>query len=127
MCQEQHRVFQMFFQCFIEELLEPEFDFNRALAFRATDPSVMVQSADPVGPGNLESFGYQRTRVGLIVAAWGSLAVRYRPRVNWQTTIRKTLEAIGKPVQCLGVNADGEPKHPLYLKSTAERNEWLHR
>lgn len=87
--------------------------------FRATKPIDMVQFDDPVGPGNDEAFGYFRTRVGLIVAAWGSLPVRWRPRVQWQTRIAH-VAGLCRPLHCLGMNADREPKHPLYIKGTQQ-------
>lgn len=90
-------------------------------AFRATKPFDMVQSADPVGPGNDEAFGYYRTRVGLIVAAWGALEVRYRPRVNWKSRIDQVLHCLWEPVYCLGTTKGGEPRHPLYVKGDTER------
>lgn len=90
-------------------------------AFRATDPAAMVQAADPVGPANDEAFGWYRTRVGVVLAAWGSLATRYRPRVQWQSRIARVRECIGKPLFCLGTTADGSPRHPLYVAKTVER------
>lgn len=90
-------------------------------AFRATKPKDMVLADDSFGPGNLEAMSYYRTRVGLVVAAWGKLEPRYRVRVNWTTTIRQVSEAIAKPMYCLGRNQDGTPKHPLYVKGDKER------
>lgn len=90
-------------------------------AFRATKPTDMIVAADSLGPGNLEAFGYYRSRVGLIVAAWGALDKRYRSRVKWQETIDQVLYAISQPVYCLGRTADGSPRHPLYVRGDVER------
>jgi hypothetical protein len=95
-------------------------------AYRATLPKEMVAADDPLGPGNLEAFGYYRSHVGLIVAAWGTLSPRYRPRVKWQSTIDQVLHAIGQPVYCLGRTADGSPRHPLYLPRGTERELYWH-
>jgi hypothetical protein len=81
-------------------------------AFVSTDPRVMVHSPEPIGPGNDESFGYYRSHVGLIVAAWGNIEVRYRPRIGWQSRIKAVLELISRPVYCLGKTQDGSPRHP---------------
>jgi hypothetical protein len=97
-------------------------------AYRATQPKDMVLTeCCPVGPGNDEAFGYYRTHVGLIVAAWGSLETRYRPRVSWQTRIATVVRACGCPLYCLGMNQDGEPKHPLYVPYQSQLQEWSRR
>lgn len=91
-----------------------------AFAFRATDPKDMKAAIDPIGPGNDEAFGYRRTQVGLIVAAWGA----YCPLVRAECIH----EALGyRPVMCLGVNKDGTPKHPLYLKATTKPQPFMQR
>lgn len=81
-------------------------------AFRATNPRDMKAAADPVGPANDEAFGYRRTQVGLIVAAWGT----YCPPERAHTVCR----AIGKPIHCLGRTKDGSPRHPLYLRADSK-------
>lgn len=80
-----------------------------AFAFRATDPKDMKAASDPVGPANDEAFGYRRTQVGLIVAAWG---VHCPPEREIAVC-----RAIGKQIHCLGRTKDGRPKHPLYLRA----------
>jgi hypothetical protein len=93
-------------------------------AFRATDPKAMVHSADPVGPGNDEAFGYYRSRCGLIVAAWGSLETRYRPRVQWQSRITRVAQEAGATLHCLGTTKDGSPRHPLYVSGSTQLVPW---
>jgi hypothetical protein len=90
-------------------------------AFRATYPEDMVAAADPLGPGNLEAFGYHRSRVGLIVACWGSITTRHRPYLKWQSTISSVLASIAGPVYCLGKTADGSPRHPSRLGYDTKR------
>lgn len=96
-------------------------------AFRATKPENMVAADDPMGPKNLEAFGYYRSRVGKIVVAWGSLKVQYRPRVKWKSTIAAVVDAVAQPVYCFGTNQDGEPKHPLYLGQNTPLEIWKQR
>jgi hypothetical protein len=94
-------------------------------AFAATYPIDMVQSEDPIGPGNDEAFGYYRSRVGLIVACWGSLEVRYRPRVQWHTRIQRVMDCVAAPVDCLGTTQDASPRHPSRLAyATAREPFW---
>lgn len=91
-------------------------------AYRATYPSDMHKAADPVGPGNDEAFGYYRTRVGLIVAAWGAGGSdRVKRQIGWQRRIDAALSALAQPVYCLGRTQDGSPKHPSRLGYATER------
>jgi len=80
-----------------------------AYAFRATNPKVMKAAADPVGPGNDEAFGYRRSQVGMIVAAWGAHCPAERERAVCQ--------AVGRTIHCLGKTKSGRPRHPLYLRA----------
>ena len=83
-----------------------------AYAFRATKPKDMQAALDPVGPGNDEAFGYRRTQVGLVVAAWGSHCS--------ETRERQICHAISKTIHCLGRTKAGRPKHPLYLRADTQ-------
>ena len=91
-----------------------------AYAFRATQPADMKAASDPIGPANDEAFGYRRTQVGLIVAAWGTHCDQQRAE--------QVHQALGfKPVMCLGTNKDGSPKHPLYLKASTKPQPFMQR
>lgn len=83
-----------------------------AFAFRATDPKVMKAATDPIGPDNDEAFGYRRTQVGMIVAAWGA----HCPADREDAVCR----AIGRTIHCLGRTKAGRPKHPLYLRADTQ-------
>lgn len=80
-----------------------------AFAFCATDPKVMAAAEDPVGPGNDEAFGYRRSQVGLIVAAWGAHCPVERER--------RVCQVVGQTIHCLGRTKAGRPRHPLYLRA----------
>jgi hypothetical protein len=84
-------------------------------AFRATDPMAMIASRDPVGPGNDEELSYCANNVGLIVACWGNVATKYRPRLSWQSRIDRVLNCIQRPVKCFGVTQGGSARHPSRL------------
>jgi hypothetical protein len=83
-----------------------------AFAFRATDPKVMKAEPEPVGPGNDRAFRTHRTRVGLIIAAWGTHCVLEREQ--------RICKVIDRPIHCLGQTKAGRPKHPLYLRADTE-------
>lgn len=82
-------------------------------AYRATDPAVMKAAADPVGPGADEALARFANRSGLVVCAWGAHATPERAAA--------VLALLEVPTVCLGLNANGSPKHPLYLRRDAER------
>ena len=89
-------------------------------AFRATQPADMKAASDPIGPANDEAFGYRRSQVGLIVAAWGTHCSQERAG--------QVHQALGfRPVMCLGTNKDGTPKHPLYLKASTKPQPFMQR
>lgn len=88
-------------------------------AWRATNPNDLP--ADPlmaVGPYNAEQLTWICQRAETIVAAWGR-----RPLSPYASTLAAR---IGKRpnVRCFGTNADGSPKHPLYLKATTPLQPW---
>lgn len=83
-----------------------------AFAFRATDPKDMKAEPQPVGPGNDRAFRTHRTRVGMIIAAWGThCAVEREQRI---------CKVINRPIHCLGQTKAGRPKHPLYLRADTQ-------
>lgn len=86
-------------------------------AYCATDPGEMVRASDPVGPGNDEALAYYRSRVGLIVGAWGdAVPLRFRPVVRFKSRIKEVMDCLGgQPIHCLGRTQSGEPRHPSRL------------
>jgi hypothetical protein len=92
-------------------------DVMNLFAFRATDPQVMKRSADPVGPDNYRYLVEAIATAPMIVCAWGGHADARR------VSHFKELAA-GRELLCLGVNRDGSPKHPLYVRSTAHLIPW---
>lgn len=90
---------------------------RNVLAYRATDPKVVVAAArdgaDVVGPAN-DAYLARREGIELVVVGWGAfgLVAARAPRV---------VELLGrKDLYCLGRNRDGSPRHPLYLPASAE-------
>ena len=69
-------------------------------------------------PDDVRAANFRMTRAAasaadLVVAAWGRDG-------HWVGRDRAMLELLsGIPLQCLGRTADGQPKHPLYLKNDA--------
>jgi hypothetical protein len=91
-------------------------------AYRATDPMVMISADDPIGPGNDDAFGCYGSNAGLVIAAWGSsVPTRHRQSLRWQTRISEVLNCIKRPVYCLGVTRNGNPRHPSRLSYATKR------
>jgi hypothetical protein len=76
-------------------------------AFRSTDPSGLLDHADPVGPDNDAHLLAAARSAALVVASWGnhgSLLDRSR-----------SVRAMLPDLHGLRINKSGEPAHPLYL------------
>ena len=105
--------------------------FLNPWAGRATSPTDLWKMADPIGPNNdwhlLETLDQIRESGGFVVAAWGRInppaAMRGQARRRLDD-IREMIRTASVPLFCLGVNADGSPKHPLYVRGDAPLVPW---
>lgn len=88
-------------------------------AWRSTDPHILAAIADPVGEKNDWWIREVAGRAAIVVVAWGNWGA-VNGRGTW--VFHKLLA--GRPVYCLGVNANGHPKHPLYLRADAVLQEF---
>jgi len=77
-------------------------------AYRSTDPSALRTAVDPIGPENNAHITVAAVGASLVIAAWGD-GGRLGGRDG------DVLRRLGGPVQCLGVTAHGNPRHPLYV------------
>jgi len=81
-------------------------------AIRATNPKVMLNDPEPIGPDN----DYWLRTVGrvaaIIVAAWGTHG-RHMDR-------GKAVLHLFSDVHCLKLTKDGIPGHPLYLRADSQ-------
>lgn len=80
-------------------------------AYRATKPEALKAVADPIGPDHAVHFMGALHASALVVAAWG--ACKHAKIDHVKHILTNTL------VHCLGVTANGSPKHPLYVKGSA--------
>ncbi len=105
--------------------------FLNPWAGRATSPADLWRMPDPIGPTNDEHIREALSAIqasgGIVIAAWG----RVNPPAIVRTSARRRLDAVremiraaGVPLFCLGVNADGSPKHPLYVRGDAPLIPW---
>lgn len=89
-------------------------------AYRATSPAALDEAADPVGPHNDDWIDRLATAATRIVCAWGADVgpIAYRAE---QVTDR--LSGFCE-LEALGLAANGEPRHPLYVRGDAELIEF---
>lgn len=85
-------------------------------ALRATDPAELRAVDDALDSENIRVLLAEATAHDRIVFAWGGGLKHAKGKV-W---IAEYAARIFHDAQCFGVNADGTPKHPLYLKYETE-------
>jgi len=84
-------------------------------ALRSTDPHKMQLHDDPVGPMN-DKYIATETIMADTVLAWGC----HGKWCNRGEEVVRLLEATSAKMMCFGKNADGSPKHPLYLRNDTQ-------
>lgn len=84
-------------------------DVVNAFAYRVTESAVLKAVADPVGRETDKFVSEAIHRAKLIMVAWGNHgALRGRDQ--------EMLKLMAwKPLHCLGMTAEMQPRHPLYL------------
>ena len=87
-------------------------------AFRSTSPSALFTALDPVGPDNVSEIREALGRADMVIAAWGNNA-GVNDNSGRVGEVMALIERSGKPVKCFGFTRQGQPRHPLYLRSDA--------
>lgn len=82
-------------------------------AWRSTDPSVLKDVEDPIGPDNDAAIMAGVRGAGVVLCAWGKHG-GFRGRGS---EVLASLRAAGVTPRALSLNNDGSPAHPLYLPS----------
>lgn len=100
-------------------------------AFRGTDPRSLLQAVndglDPIGGHENDRHIDEVVKMvdgGPIVCGWGSHPfLRNLLRVRAEQVVKR-LRGAGANLRCFDHNADGMPKHPLYLPKTSQLIEY---
>jgi hypothetical protein len=79
-------------------------------AFCATKPKDLKRSAEPIGRSNDRWIATAISEATLSIACWGNQGEFLGRSEKIRDCYPKLL--------CLGINASGAPKHPLYVKAT---------
>lgn len=83
-------------------------DVVNLYGYRATDPSELWATDDPVGPMNDWWVAQTCQGADLIVCAWGGNAMPAR--------VIEVQQHLPRKLHALVINKDRTPKHPLYIK-----------
>jgi hypothetical protein len=82
--------------------------------YRATRPEDLLKPGiEPCSKGNLPLIRNTAKEAQRIVCAWGNLHPKL---VHLAVDVESALRADRHTLWCLGVNASGSPKHPLYVR-----------
>ncbi|MCB8877817.1 DUF1643 domain-containing protein [Acidisoma silvae] len=88
------------------------------LDVRITDSKTLHRlDYSPVSKANLPAILRLASKAEIIVACWGRL---HSSLAHYTEGVETALRNNGHTLLCLGQNADGSPKHPLYLRADAE-------
>jgi len=93
-------------------------------AFRATDVRDLKAARDPIGPDNDAHLAEIIACAPTVIAAWGPLAKLPKPLRRRWIKVAGLCRQIGRPLMCLGVANDGQPRHPLMLSYDTPITEW---
>lgn len=91
-------------------------------ACRATDPQVMKQARDPVGPDNDRAILDAVAEAGMVVCGWGEHG-QHRDR-SVEVVKMLAASAAREKLHYLRLNRSGEPQHPLYLSYNQQPVKW---
>lgn len=93
-----------------------------AFGFMETDPEVMKKHTDPNGPSNDAALKLGVGLASVVVAAWGGNGLHLGRHQQLIDMLPNHCD-----LHCLGLNGDGTPAHPLYLKKTLVPRLWIPR
>lgn len=97
---------------------------GNVFAFRSTDVRGLASVDDPIGPDNEQHLRAIMREAGTVIVAWGPVAkVPKVHRARYQRVVRIAAE-LGVQLHCLGVAADGHPRHPLMLPYSQPLVPW---
>lgn len=87
-----------------------------AFAYRATDPKVMKEQAEPIGEWNDEAIHAVTRLCGKVICCWGNHG-------TWMNRNERLHEILPNLACHLGQTKTYQPKHPLYLSSNTEPSD----
>lgn len=92
------------------------FDLVNIFALRSTNPKVLYEHPDPIGPLNDQVIADAAQRCAFVMCAWGNHG---RLLGRGVAVVRLLCEAGARP-RCFRLTKAGQPEHPLYQPGTRE-------
>lgn len=96
------------------------FQVTNIFAFRETNPKLMRQADDPVGPDNDQILREGVAWADVVIAAWGT----HGAHLGRGTEVAQLLRRLDAPLHHLGLSIAGHPKHPLYISYSRQPEVW---
>ncbi|QDK01163.1 DUF1643 domain-containing protein [Mycobacterium phage Purky] len=90
-------------------------------AYRATNPDMLANVDDPIGPENRDYLANQIA--DCTVFAWGAHPAAIGWFNGYPYDIRPAISRRTEPL-CLGLTSTGMPRHPLYIRADATPFPW---
>ncbi|MFV8176890.1 DUF1643 domain-containing protein [Mycolicibacterium peregrinum] len=100
---------------FADDLGYGSFRKYNLYGLRSTDPSVLANHPDPIGPDNDSHLAEIPQLYDLVILAWGGGADPTRANVV-ASMLWRSLQKSGGALGALGWTADGQPRHPSRLR-----------
>ena len=92
-------------------------------AWRETEPRLMKQAKDPVGPDNDAALRDGADWADMVLGAWGA----HGDHLDQGRKTESLLLNIGAPLYHLGLTKQGHPRHPLYISYATQPMAWAKR
>ncbi|MGE0385633.1 MAG: DUF1643 domain-containing protein [Gammaproteobacteria bacterium] len=91
-------------------------EVRNIFALRSTDPAGLRRVYDPVGPGNDAAIARAARQADLVICAWGA----HGSYLDRGQRVLALIAGLGVDAYCLEKNADGAPRHPLYVTDSRQ-------
>lgn len=93
-------------------------------AWKATDIDDLPLADDPIGPDNDKHLEQIMRDADVHVVGWGTLGkLPMSLRNRWKEVVR-IADRVGCKLHCIGLCADGHPKHPLMTGYVTPMTDW---
>ncbi|PSL18529.1 DUF1643 domain-containing protein [Shimia abyssi] len=89
-------------------------------ALRETNPRILRNHPNPVGPDNDSIVAECCRWADVIVAAWGAHGVH----LEQGSRMRRVLAGLDRTIHALGTTKHGHPRHPLYISYATQPKPW---